>query len=529
MRYINSFKIYFFLFLCIVFTYTSKGQAGRVISLSSITHDDIDMRPPQGGQFGSAIVSVGDIDGDGIEDIAVGAPRLGPSTNQGVVYVLFLNRNGTVKDTSKIGFGLGGFAGAIGSQSRFGASLAFLGDLDSDGTFELAVGSPKKTVQSASEGSVWILSINSSGIVQKSTEITTGKGGFTGTLSVDEGFGFSLASMNDVDNDGIKELLVGAPDKSVSGTDDGQIYLLRLNGNSSVKGFTTYDNTSNFLNLSSNFRLGQSIAATTDLDGNGVPEIIVGLPGGGRPVPNTGGVWIVFLDSQLNISSVKKIDHQSMNFPVDVDTLARLGYAVTNLKDIDGDGNDDIAVGLLDGKIDSISTNLIALLFLNAQGDLVNSSILLAKSGEPFKGFINPGLDFSGSVIANLNDLNGDGKRDLVAGASLFDNSHGQIHILTLDGVSRIGVDEETVEKNQISIFPNPTSGKIQLSFSGELLKKELRVILLDAVGRRLLDKEFQTFNSPPLELELNQRPGIYYLRIQGEGYEYTDKIIIQN
>jgi hypothetical protein len=94
-----------------------------------------------GSRFGSAVEPVGDLDGDGIQDLAVGASR-GPlfAVGDNRAFILFLERDGTVKDHVEIGNGSGGFPGGLEDGDRFGTSLANLGDLDGDGVPELAVG-----------------------------------------------------------------------------------------------------------------------------------------------------------------------------------------------------------------------------------------------------------------------------------------------------------------------------------------------------------------------------------------------------
>src|SRR5690606_22180521 len=129
-----------------------------------------------------------------------------------------------------------------------------------------------------------------------------------------------------------------------------------------------------------------------------------------------------------------------------------------NLGDIDGDAFDDIATGSENGQINTTSTDLVRVIFLNSNGGVKSTTALTAASGIPFAPFNNPGFDFSGRALGVLSDINGDGKRDLIAGAPAFNNGNGQIHILTLDGVSRIGLEEEPAEPNLISIFPNPNS-----------------------------------------------------------------------
>ncbi|MCP3913543.1 MAG: DNRLRE domain-containing protein, partial [Actinomycetia bacterium] len=91
--------------------------------------------------FGRSTASIGDLDGDGIVDIAVGAPADDDGgTGRGAVYVLFLNADGTVKAEQKISSVTGGLTGPLDDADYFGRSVAGMGDLDGDGTVDIAVG-----------------------------------------------------------------------------------------------------------------------------------------------------------------------------------------------------------------------------------------------------------------------------------------------------------------------------------------------------------------------------------------------------
>ncbi len=90
--------------------------------------------------FANSVANVGDLDGDGVADLAVGARQDGTGgALRGAVHILFLNANGTVKSTSKIASGTGG-APTLVDGDRFGTSVANVGDLDGDGVTDLAVG-----------------------------------------------------------------------------------------------------------------------------------------------------------------------------------------------------------------------------------------------------------------------------------------------------------------------------------------------------------------------------------------------------
>jgi len=94
-----------------------------------------------GDVFSHSIDNLGDLDGDGITDLVVGADLDDDGgTDRGALYILFLNNDGTVKSFQKISDTEGGFLGVLGNGDRFGISVANIGDFDGDGITDIAVG-----------------------------------------------------------------------------------------------------------------------------------------------------------------------------------------------------------------------------------------------------------------------------------------------------------------------------------------------------------------------------------------------------
>src|SRR6185503_18321104 len=93
--------------------------------------------------FGSAVAALGDIDRDGVTDLAVGAQGDdtggAPGANRGAVYILLMNADGSVKSSSKVD-SLTPTGPVLANGDSFGSSIASPGDLDGDGVSDLAVG-----------------------------------------------------------------------------------------------------------------------------------------------------------------------------------------------------------------------------------------------------------------------------------------------------------------------------------------------------------------------------------------------------
>jgi len=189
-----------------------SAQVGTVVSEQKISEAVGGFGGVLGGsQFGWSVASLGDLDGDGVTDLAVGAITDNDGgTFQGAVWILFLNPDGTVASEQKISETAGGFGGTLDPSDLFGASVASLGDLDGDGVTDLAVGAYRDDDGSTDQGAVWILFLNPDGTVASEQKVSETAGGFGGTLDPSDLFGLSVASLGDLDGDGVTDLAVGA-------------------------------------------------------------------------------------------------------------------------------------------------------------------------------------------------------------------------------------------------------------------------------------------------------------------------------
>ena len=150
-----------FAFVCGVFgaAVAAHAQPGTVLSHQKIS-------ATEGGFTGMldnfdyfcSTASLGDLDGDGVRDLAVGAAEDDDGGDaRGAVWILFLNTDGTVKSHQKISDTEGGFTGILNNGDWFCWTPMFLGDLDGDGVGDLAVGALFDDDGGTSRGAVWIL------------------------------------------------------------------------------------------------------------------------------------------------------------------------------------------------------------------------------------------------------------------------------------------------------------------------------------------------------------------------------------
>lgn len=282
--------------------------------------------------FGIDIASLGDHDGDQIPDVAVGAfADDDGGADRGAVWILFLNGDGTVKAHQKISDIEGGFTGVLDNGDNFGVDLAALGDLDGDGSGDIAVGASGDDDGGQTRGAVWILFLNADGTVKAHQKISDTAGGFSGLLQNDDLFGGGLAG-----DAATNRLAVGASRDDDGGLNRGSVWILNLNANGTVSaeqkisdiegGFTG--------TLTNDERWGQSVAWLGDIDGDCVADLAVGsrASDGGR---QRGAVWILFLNDDNTVKAHQKISDTEGQFTGQLDDADQFGQTLALVPDLD--------------------------------------------------------------------------------------------------------------------------------------------------------------------------------------------------
>src|SRR5262245_32750839 len=375
--------------------------------------------------FGSSVASIGDLDGDGRAELAVGAFREGAS-DEGAVWILFLDPGGRVRAEQKIkNQRRGGFGGQLDRGDRFGISVASLGDLDRDGHPDLAVGAPGDDDGDPPEqGAVWILFLNADGSVKSEQKISETSGGLGAVLDFGDNFGHALAALGDLDGDGNPELAVGAwGDDPV-----GAVWVLFLNRDGTVK--------SERKMIDAPAGVGWSLARLGDVDRDGNADLAVGVPfdsdtddprdrirrrdgqtftrPGARP-QGRGAVWILFLNADGTVRDQQKISGSAGRFGGELEDNDNFGYSLAPLGDLDGDGHPELAAGAWYDDDGGIDQGAVWLLFLDADGK-VKSEQKISETSGGFEGSLDYQDNF-GCSVASLGDIDGDGHVDLAVGA----------------------------------------------------------------------------------------------------------------
>ena len=405
---------------------------GRAQSYNRITDTigGLSARIEEGDTFGQSVTAIGDLDGDGVTDLAVGAENDDDGgENYGAVWILFMNQDGTVKTHRKISALESTFTGAqelLDEDDKLGFSITNLNDLDKDGVEDIAVGAIFDDDGGGNSGAIWIFLLNRDGSIKSYQKISAEEGGFTGMLEEGYQFGHSVTSPGDLDGDDISDLVVGSPKDNDGGSNTGAVWFLFLNEDGTVKDHVKLSNLENApedFELSTNDEFGLSVEAIGDINDDGFQDIAVGAIGDDSGGIDGGGVWLLFLGENATVQSFKKIGGGEIGFDVELDQRDQFGSSIAALGDVNNDGIEDIAIGVEgddDGGLPGdtgADYGAIWIINLTREGEVKAYSKISEESGEnKFSGLINS-KDAFGKSMAPIGDLNDDGIPDFAVGA----------------------------------------------------------------------------------------------------------------
>lgn len=296
----------------------TKILYSRVLT-SCGSNQSIVLKNAVGSNFGISVANIGDLDENGVDDIAVGASLNSCIENSkvvdacGSIFIIFLNNTGEMIHCTAIGANVNG-GPILHSNDQFGYSLATLG-MNSNGKIDLAVGAP-----GLSRSAVYILSLYSNGTVcsyyimrgplvdvSLSSQYNFDPG--LPVLSLSQRWGSSVANIGDLNQDGISDIAIGTLDQSNGNC---YFYIIFLYSNYSAKSWVQIGSNLNggpFLSkLFSNF--GRSIQLIGDVDHDGILDLAVGSqnedfsPSG---LHSTGSIYILFMFRNGSVKSYHRI------------------------------------------------------------------------------------------------------------------------------------------------------------------------------------------------------------------------------
>lgn len=302
-------------------------------------------------RFGSSL-AVGDFNGDGKDDLAIGVPGedIGTIRDAGAVHVMLGSSNGLTAIGDRLWHqNTPGIVDSAETYDNFGSSVT-AGDFDGDGKDDLAIGVPYEDIGSANNaGAVNVIYGSNGGLTTIADEFWHQNSfSILDTSENYDQFGTSLTA-NDFDGDGKDDLAIGIPGEDIGSVNSaGAVSVLYgiAGGLSGSRDQFWHQNSPGILDTAENYdNFGRSLTSG-DYNGDGKGDLAVGIPYEDiGNITNAGAVSVLYGASNA-LSSIDQFWHQnSWGVRGTADAYDSFSYSLTS-GDFDNDGYDDLGVGV---------------------------------------------------------------------------------------------------------------------------------------------------------------------------------------
>ncbi|MEZ4447991.1 MAG: Ig-like domain-containing protein [Nannocystaceae bacterium] len=369
---------------------------------------------------GSWVAGLGDVDGDGYDDLGLGARFSDVGfADAGSAYVVFGKSNQAPVALFALDQGLGFPIRGEGAGDQAGTCIAPAGDLNHDGLADVLVGAPQVDDEGILAGRAYAVFGKESADPAVLADVVNELGGYSidaeGKLDL---AGKAVARAGDVNGDGLDDLIVGAYGADPGGTFSGRSYILfgaetptTTPLGKVVQGLGgVYLDGEKSLDFS-----GHAVAGGGDINGDGLDDLIVGAYGADPGGDASGRTYVIFGATDLGPLKLADVAAGKGGFALDGELAGdRSGTAVAFVGDVNGDGFDDLAIGAHLADPNGSSSGKVYVVF----GEADPESRALAGLGDG--GFVLDGpnfRDYAGFSVDGGGDVNGDGLDDVIVGA----------------------------------------------------------------------------------------------------------------
>ncbi|MEM9387459.1 MAG: integrin alpha [Pseudomonadota bacterium] len=378
-------------------------------------------------RFGYAVEMVSDVNGDGIDDLLIGAPYtpVGDSPRAGVAYVIFGNTELGADGPVQIpGLAVGEGLSILGRrpESQTGAFVSGAGDVDGDGLDDILIGAPNFVVLYGDPKAGETYLIFGSEALSERNELDLNAPGTDDVVVLAQPaptdayrFGRQVGAIGDVNGDGLDDFVVSGEYSQNEGV------AFVVYGDPSLRDRPVFplaelDGSNGFVVRTP--RLLDSVAGGGDLNGDGFADLVLGSPSENLS-DSDGATYVLFggddvgRDGIVDTTALSEV--LSLTVRAANGTGSRPGYGARVVGDINGDGFDDLALG------DPFQLPEESYLIFGAQdlaqpGATLFVSDLDGTQGITLRG--EPQLSSFGGDVTGAGDLNADGVDDLLIGDS---------------------------------------------------------------------------------------------------------------
>ena len=376
----------------------------------------------EGNYAGSSVASAGDINGDGFDDLIIGAYRADPyGGGSGASYVVFGAAGGFAANLNLSALtGTNGFQINGEDEGNYaGISVASAGDINGDGFDDLIIGASQADPNGGGSGASYVV-FGAAGRFAANLNLSAlnGTTGFqiNGEAAFDYS-GISVASAGDINGDGFDDLIIGAVGADPNGIASGASYVVfgAAGGFSAELNLSMLTGTNGFqINGQAEYDYsGGSVASAGDINGDGFDDLIIGAMYAGPNGGTSGASYVVFgsgsaFAAELTLSTLNGTNGFKINGEAGSDLSGR---SVASAGDVNGDGFDDIVIGASSADPNGSASGASYIIFGRAP------DVAVSRTGTDVDNTISGGgLDDTLNGLAGDDTLNGGAGGDLIYG-----------------------------------------------------------------------------------------------------------------
>ena len=337
-----------------------------------------------------------------------------------------------------------------------------VGDADGDGIEDFAISAPGDNDKAADAGRIFVQLSGSGFLHNGKLSSLPGEIIIDGVKAGDLS-GSAIASIADLNGDGLRELLIGSAGQDKTGIDAGVAYVVR--GKATVGGIDLGDPLQGEKGYSirgeaAGDAAGTSVLSISDLNGDGKEDIVVGAVGNDAGGTNAGAVYVSWGKSSNSAVSLVNVGTGTGGFRiVGADAGDAIGSHIATIDDLNGDGLSEIVIGSPEA---NGGDGAVYVVF----GKATTTGIDLSTVSNSAGGFriLGDALDGAGAAVTAIGDINGDGKTDLLVGAPGTDRAY-VVH--GTDGTSDISLADVSAGVGGFSIIAEAAGDLDALSVTG--------------------------------------------------------------
>jgi len=409
---------------------------------------------------GSSVSSAGDVNGDGVDDVIIGASAA--NNYQESSHIVFDNATGfssslNVSDLN----GTNGFViNSININDNLGTSISNAGDVNGDGVDDVIIGATGADPNGNNyAGKSYVVFGKANGFSSSlNLSALDGTNGFViNGIDAYDGSGRSVSSAGDVNGDGVDDVIIGAPSAQPNGNyGAGESYVVfgKATGFSSSLNLSDLDGTNNFVinSIANSHKSGISVSSAENFNKDGYDDVIIVAPGANN---YKGESYVVFgkatgFSSSLNLSDLNGTNGFVIN---GIDLTRKIGHSVSSAGDFNGDGYGDVIIaGHTENFSESTGENYIV--FGKASG-FTSPLELSALDGTNGLVIQTGSLNYYSTrqSVDSAGDINQDGIDDVIIGLADGNSYAGESYVVfgseSNSAPTDIALDNNTLDENQ--------------------------------------------------------------------------------